>query len=287
VLLAIPALRALRAGRAPLALAAQARIAGLLQILGVVDEAISFDSLGLDVLFTEDARARAPRLERFDRLVCWFGARDPVFTRRVLALMPDAVVAPSVKPGCAVWEHLLATVGAPAGEWRAPLVPPEAVRGLGAEALAAAGMDGPRPWLLVHPGAGSPAKQWPAEAFARVITTLAARARMNVLVHQGPADAAAVTALGAHIGDGAVRLVEPSLPALAGALGQAALFLGNDSGVSHLAAALGVPSVVLYDARHLGWRPWWEGARVRTVTLTAVVADEVAAVVDDLLGLLA
>jgi ADP-heptose:LPS heptosyltransferase len=145
-------------------------------------------------------------------------------------------------------------------------------------------MDAPRPWLFVHPGAGGAAKQWPAGAFARVVTTLAARARVNVLMHQGPADAAAVAALRAHLGDGVVRLVEPSLPALAGALAQAGVFLGNDSGVSHLAAALGVPSVILFDRRNLDWRPWSAAACARTVTLARVVDGEVDAVVDDLLG---
>ena len=76
------------------------------------------------------------------------------------------------------------------------------------------------------------------------------------------------------------------MPALAGVLAHAQLYLGNDSGVSHLAAALGVPSVVLFDPRHLPWMPWWAGARVRTVTLAATVEAEVDAVVGELLGLL-
>jgi heptosyltransferase-3 len=138
----------------------------------------------------------------------------------------------------------------------------------------------------VHPGAGGPAKCWPAAAFARVITTAAARARMNVIVHQGPADAAAAAALRRHLGAGVVWLVEPSLPALAGALAHAQLYLGNDSGVSHLAATLGVPSVVLFDPRHLAWTPWWIGAHVRTVTLAAAAEAEVEAVIGELLGLL-
>ncbi|HET7342338.1 MAG TPA: glycosyltransferase family 9 protein [Methylomirabilota bacterium] len=284
VLLAVPALRALRAG-GPLALAAQPRVGALLHALDVVHEALAFDSLRLDALFTDDA-ARVPALARFERLVSWFGARDPAFTRRLRALVPGAVVAPSVRPGVAVWEHLLETVGAPAGEWRAPIALPEGVRALGAEALVAAGMDAPRPWLFVHPGAGGAAKQWPAQGFARVVSTLAARARINVLVHQGPADAAAVAALRRHLGEGAVALTDPALPALAGALARAAVFVGNDSGVSHLAAALGVPSLILFDARHLDWRPWWPGARVRTVTLTALEAGDAAAVVEDLLELL-
>jgi ADP-heptose:LPS heptosyltransferase len=185
-----------------------------------------------------------------------------------------------------VWEHLLATVGAPAGDWLGPIAVPEALRADGSKALAEAGCEGPRPWLFVHPGAGSAAKCWPAEAFARTLTTLAARARVNVVVHAGPADAAAAGALRRHLGAGVAWLEHPSLVTLAGALAQATVYLGNDSGVSHLAAALGVPSLVLFDARHLRWRPWWPGARTRTVTLTQVVVEEVDAVIAELEALL-
>ena len=284
VLLAVPALRALRAAAGtPVVLAAQPRIGALLAALGVVDDHVAFDALGLDALFVEDA-ARRPRLPAVTRLVCWFGARDPVFVRRLTARVPGAVVAPSVGDGRPVWEHLLATVGPgeAAGEWRAPIAAPAAVRALGVETLAG----GPPPWLVVHPGAGGPAKCWPAAAFARVITTVAARARMNVLVHQGPADAEAAAALRRHLGAGVVWLAEPALPALAGALAGAQVYLGNDSGVSHLAAALGVPALVLFDSRHLAWRPWWAGARVRTVTLAETVEGEVEAVIAELIGML-
>jgi ADP-heptose:LPS heptosyltransferase len=243
---------------------------------------VAFDDLALDALFTDEP-ARRPRLPAVGRVVSWFGAQDATFRRRLGGLVPDTVVVPSVQAGRPVWEHLLATVGAPAtGEWCAPLTAPEAMRALGRAARLAAGGEGPPPWLVVHPGAGGPAKRWPAEAFARVVTTLASRARCNVLVHVGPADAEAGAALRRHLGDGVVWLVEPALPALAGVLAGAALFLGNDSGVSHLAAALGVPSVVLFDPRHLDWRPWWAGTGVRTVTMSQMVAAEVDAVLADL-----
>jgi heptosyltransferase III len=279
VLLAIPALRALRADGS-VALAAQPRIAALLLALDVVDAAVAFDALGLDALFADDT-VRQPRLPAVERVVSWFGSREPSFVRRLAALVPGAIVAPSVRPGRPVWQHLLDTVGASPAGWCAPVAAPAEMRALGLAARHRAGGEGPPPWLLVHPGAGSPAKRWPAEAFARVITALAAGARMNVVVHQGPADAGAAAALRRHVGDGVVWLVEPTLPELAGVLAEAAAFVGNDSGVGHLAAALGVPSVVLFDARHLDWRPWWAGAEARTVTLTQVVAGEVAAVVAD------
>ena len=276
----MPALRALRAG-GPVTLAAQPHIAALLRALDVVDDAMSFEDLRLDALFVDEAM-HAARLPPVARVVSWFGARDPGFARRLAARAPGAVIAPSVEPGQLVWRHLLATIGAPAGEWCVPIVASTALRELGDQARVASGGHGPPPWLLVHPGAGSAAKRWPAEGFARVITTLAARARMNVCVHVGPADAAAATALRAHVGDGVVWLREPPLPALVGVLAGAALYLGNDSGVSHLASALGVPSVVLFDARHLDWRPWWPGAGVHPVTLTQIVDSELQAILGSL-----
>jgi len=270
VLLAVPALRALRAmSAAPLVLAAQPRIGAL-----------------LEALFVADAES-LPRLPAVERVVSWFGARDPVFIRRLTECVPDAIVAPSVVAGACVWEHLLHTVGAPPGAWCAPIHVSETLRAQGAAALAATGFDGPPPFLFVHPGAGSAAKCWAAAAFARTIATVAARTRMNAYVHQGPADDAAANALRHHIGRGVAWLVDPSLAALAGALARATVFLGNDSGVSHLAAALGIPSVILFDAGNLAWRPWAAQALVRTVTLSQVVDGDVEAVVADVRRLLA
>src|SRR5205085_10955137 len=69
VLLAVPALRALRA-RGPVTLAAQPRLAALLRALDVVDAAVAFDGLALDALFV-DAAARTPRLPPAARVVSW------------------------------------------------------------------------------------------------------------------------------------------------------------------------------------------------------------------------
>jgi glycosyl transferase family 9 (putative heptosyltransferase) len=271
VLLAIPALRALGA-EGPVTLVARPHIAALVQALGVVDGHAAFDTLGLDALFTDSGRA--PRLPAAERVVSWFGARDPVYRRRLAALAPEVIVAPSAAPGRPVWQHLLATIGGPPGEWCAPIAAPASLR----EAARSALSEAPA-WLVVHPGAGSPAKRWSAEGFARVVTTLAARARVNVCVHAGPADADAAAALRQHLGHGVAWLREPPLGTLAGVLAEAAVYVGNDSGVSHLAAALGTPSVVLFDARHLDWRPWGSDATVRVVTLGAAVTDDVDAVI--------
>jgi len=98
------------------------------------------------------------------------------------------------------------------------------------------------------------------------------------VVHEGPADAEAVRALVACLCRPALRLADPPLPALAGALTLARAYLGNDSGVSHLAASVGAPSVVLFTEAALAWQPWSPTARCVAVTTSTVLDTERAAV---------
>ncbi len=290
VLLAIPALRALRAATpgAPLVLAAQLRIGALLRALRVVDDAVPFDALRLDVLFTDEPLLEVPRaLAKASRVISWFGARDPRFVRRLSALVPDAIVAPSVGERAPVWEHLLRTVGAPAGAWRDPVAVPAPLIEEGRAALLAAGWDRETRLVVVHPGAGGRSKCWSPEGFAAVVETARA-AGAAVAIHEGPADvdAEAGRDLCARLGGAVARLQDPALPALAGALREAALYLGNDSGVSHLAAALGVPSLVLFRREMLAWRPWSPAAEPVVVCTERLVADDVATVADAVRGYL-
>jgi hypothetical protein len=281
VLLAVPALRALRAGvPGPLALAAQPRIAALLAALGVVDDGVRFETLKLDALFTDDGRPD-PRVAAAARVVCWFGARDPGFVRRLRAVAPGAVIAPSATGEGPVWEHLLRSVGAPDGEWRAPVAVPEPLRGAGREALVAAGWDGAAPPLAVHPGAGGVDKRWPVEALAAAVDALVARHALAAVVHEGPADAEAARALRARLRVPSLALHGPALPVLAGALDHAALFVGSDSGVSHLAAAVGAPAVGLFRAANLAWRSWSPSARALVDASPAAVLAAAGAVVGE------
>jgi len=299
VLLAIPALRALRAAGDRVTLAAQPRIASLLVALGEADDGCDFESLRLDALFAGESGARLPAVER---VVCWFGARDPDFARRLAAISPGALVAASIDrggltppshtpgdreeltppsdtpgaPGRAVWRHLLATIG-DARERRDVAYVSDTLVAEGRAALAGAGSDGARRVVVVHPGAGSAAKRWPAAAFAEALAALAARSDVEIVVHEGPADTEPAARL-LRLVPSARGLREPALPALAGVLAKCAAYVGNDSGVSHLAAVVGAPAVVLFAAANLAWRPWARTVRVLTVALERAEAGDVSEV---------
>ena len=97
-------------------------------------------------------------------------------------------------------------------------------------------------FVAVHPGSGSARKNAPAALFAALCRELSPTARW--LLIEGPADE--VAAAGVASVPGAVRTGALSLHALAAMLSRASLYVGNDSAVTHLAAALGVPTVALF-----------------------------------------
>lgn len=289
VVLATPALRALRR-RHPgdeIVLAAQSPIGELMHMLGLVDVRLRFDLLGLDTLFVDgplDARARA--LADAARLVCWFGSKDPTFAKRLTDLVPAAIVAPPWVPDGVVWEHLVDTIGETvAAEDRQPVRVPARLAVEGRAALEAAGWDGATPLLVVHPGASGAGKRWPVDGFAAVLGRL--RARVAVVVHEGPADGDPVRALLPRLGKRAGLLANPTLPVLAAALSHARAFLGNDSGVSHLAAAVGARSVVLFTSGMRAWEPWSPRARALVVSTGGLYDGDVDAAADALARVLA
>ncbi len=132
-----------------------------------------------------------------------------------------------------------------------------------AQADAVLGGDG-RPFVAVGPTANWPGKMWPADRFAAALEALTgpggglAGHRVLVSAAEGERAQAAplLDALGA---DRAVDAIGADLPATACLFRRAALFLGNDSGLMHLAAAAGCNTVGLFgptdDRLYSPWGP--------------------------------
>ncbi len=101
----------------------------------------------------------------------------------------------------------------------------------------------PSPFVAIHPGSGGKKKIWPVENWRQVIKLLLAEGKSVVLVG-GEADRENLASLEA---DFRIPVIE-NLPlrTLGALLSRSELFLGHDSGISHLAAATGVPCLLLF-----------------------------------------
>jgi heptosyltransferase-3 len=116
------------------------------------------------------------------------------------------------------------------------------------------------PPIAIHPGSIDENKCWPAASFAAVINKLL-RLHYPVLLLAGPSDAETLKEVRRHIlgsSEAGLLTVLQNAPLLevARQLQQCRRFLGNDSGVSHLAGMLGVPTLVLFGPSNpIWWRP--------------------------------
>lgn len=105
-----------------------------------------------------------------------------------------------------------------------------------------------RPLLAIHPGSGSAKKNWPVERWAEVgQKALGLPAVPMILLIGGEADREQLSTIAAALHEERVISAQDlPLPVLAAVLEQCRLFLGHDSGISHLAAAVGLPCVLLF-----------------------------------------
>jgi ADP-heptose:LPS heptosyltransferase len=103
-----------------------------------------------------------------------------------------------------------------------------------------------RPYAVIHPMAATPEKTWPAERFLEV----ARHCKLEPVFIAGPGED--LSAFAAH------RCVQgASLNEVKSLLAGASLFVGNDSGPAHMAAAFGLPVVVLFGSSDpIVWAPW-------------------------------
>ena len=115
----------------------------------------------------------------------------------------------------------------------------------------------PAPVLAVHPGSGSEKKNWPAPQWARFLAHIMSSTDWNVLLIGGEAEGSRLPELAAPLPSSRVRLAQSQpLHELAKSLRACLGFIGHDSGITHLAAAVGLPGLALWaDTNETIWRP--------------------------------
>jgi heptosyltransferase III len=112
-------------------------------------------------------------------------------------------------------------------------------------------------WLAVHPGSGSEDKNWPESKWQELLEYLARATTLNLLLAGGEAERERLERLAATLPPTRIKVMQSApLSELARWLASCIGFVGHDSGITHLAAAVGVRSLVLWgNSQEAIWRP--------------------------------
>jgi heptosyltransferase-2 len=111
--------------------------------------------------------------------------------------------------------------------------------------------------LAIHPGSGSERKNWPEAKWAETIGLLLKSPELKIVLVGGEAEGDRLVRLAVPCSSERIEVLQNQpLVEVARRLSECSAFLGHDSGISHLAAALGLPTIVLWgESNQAIWRP--------------------------------
>ncbi len=286
IILSLPALSLLRRQYPH----ANLTLAGNLDFLqavakGYADRICSLSTVPLHRLYSvdplpeEDIRFWQSR----DCILSWTGAGDAALLSRLAAICSCIRVA-AWRPDAGDQRHVARIFV----ESLYPWIPhTEAIPGVQIE-TEPADREEARAWLenrgwspagalvALHPGAGSAQKRWSPAHYRALAGRLIREMRRRLLIIEGPAEPGLGTEIAQALAPADVVLAE-SLPLtrLAALLSFCSSYVGNDSGISHLAAGLGIPSVVLFGPTSPDqWAPLGEHVTVlRAPSLSEITPE--------------
>lgn len=118
--------------------------------------------------------------------------------------------------------------------------------------------------IVLHPGSGSEKKNWSEQNWADLLSNLMASTNYELLLVGGEAEGERLQRLSAALPPQRLHVAQSwPLANLAAALQNCRAFVGHDSGISHLSAALGLPGLVLWgESREEIWRPPSDKVRI-------------------------
>jgi heptosyltransferase III len=273
LLLSLPAIRSLRTRYSDhrLVLLARSDIGGLLRDCGVVDGCRNIESDDLASLLAGPDRVTAPLRELLRNcvhVVAWLRDTEGALQATLRECGVGRISIGSATPCAGVHQsrRFLEVLGEDEADPKSTpqLVLPRAIQEAAFIYLQQRGLERGQSYIVCHPGSGSSHKCVAPDTMALVIQGLSEQECSPVIVG-GPADQAAVLGLVARITDRLPVIQGQSLSTIAGVLAGARLFVGHDSGLTHLAAALGVPTVAIFGPTDpMQWAPL--GAHVSVIT---------------------
>ncbi len=256
VLLSLPTLCAIRQlwPSRGLTLAARGEIGGFLQQCREIDQSLSLDGAAWSSLWTlgGNVPAELRRLfEQCDAAVAWLARGQEEMTTLFTSAgigdvrigSPHGAGLRSVHQAERYGEAVRIGIQPDSADCRLAL--PESMVKEGARLLAKQGVDPSSVVVIVHPGSGSRHKCLPPSRLCEVISAAAERGWRPVMVG-GPADGNLVALVQEGLTKPVSTVTNLPLSAVAGLLTHATAYLGHDSGLTHLAALLGVPTIAMF-----------------------------------------
>ncbi len=160
------------------------------------------------------------------------------------------------------WLHVAALLGADTrGEWQTHIPLTEANRSFAANLINNVGTNHATTLVALHPGAGaySKARIWPVERFADVAQNIIERYHASIIIVGGPDEVDAAASLERLVNSPAVHNLagKTTVHETAALIERCSLFIGNDSGPMHIAAAVGTPVVAVFGPSNKdAWGPY-------------------------------
>lgn len=250
--LTLPVLHALRGSVKRLAVLGPSVTAPLAVAGGLADEWRSLEAREWANWFIIDG-ARDPEtagwLAEFDTVISYLHDPDGVFECNLKKLKQLRYVTGEHKP-CGM--HITKTLFAPLKELGVVQFGKPFRLGVPHVEL-----PWPGNWLTVHPGSGSERKNWAEENWQELFHRIIEETDWNILLAGGEAESGLVNRLAADLPPTRIcKADEWSLVHLAGAFANCALFAGVDSGIRHLAEAMGLPGVAVWGGSNVAeWGP--------------------------------
>jgi ADP-heptose:LPS heptosyltransferase len=256
VLLAVPAMIRLRA-RFPnhrLVLCAEDQVAKLLVVCGIIAAWVSVQGPDCSALFAGVKRPAGILqrwLEQCDLAIGWLKDLDSTICENLKALGAREVIVRSPFSSMIYATHqrdrFLEAINEPPFDYEQDvlLAVPEPLYQLGRACLEAEAVKFWQPLVVIHPGSGSAHKCVAPETLASVVKGIQSFGAMPVVL-EGPSDREPVEQLLRLCMNRQIVLKGLDLLTVAGVLAQARLFVGHDSGITHLAGLMGVRTVALF-----------------------------------------
>jgi heptosyltransferase-3 len=217
----------------------------------------------------------------FDHVYSFFAADDRRFRRSLTAVAPAASFYP-FRPsadGHVAAAYLAAVYPEAPAPDRAAITLRAEDTAAASDMLARLGLQ-TGSFLLILPGSGSVAKNWAVENFLALAKLI--QPELRSLCVLGPAE----SDLESRFKSAQISTVSSvELGVVAGIAALSRLFVGNDSGVSHLAAAAGASGVVIFGPTDPArWRPLGRVEAIRSESIANIAVEDVAALVVDSRG---